>query len=125
VAECFGSSVRVPAISSESPSSDAARASEMANERTIGYRSFASFALACFKRVGVFPGGKEVFVGSQQPSIRIAKLPFRYRWTVGCQLNLVAVAPFVPLLLSSAQHIRAPVVEENLRNSPAANGSSY
>jgi hypothetical protein len=35
VAECFGSSVRVPAISSESPSSDAARASEMANERTI------------------------------------------------------------------------------------------
>src|SRR6266446_10766741 len=36
VAECFGSSVRVPAISSESPSSDAARAREMANERTIG-----------------------------------------------------------------------------------------
>ena len=36
VTECFGSSVRVPAISSESPSSDAARASEMANERTIG-----------------------------------------------------------------------------------------
>ena len=72
-----------------------------------------------------FPEGKEVFVGSQQRSIRIPKLPFRYRWTVGCQLNLVAIAPFVPLLLSSAQHIRAPVVEENLRNSPAATGSSY
>jgi hypothetical protein len=35
VAECFGSSVRIRAISSEIPASDAARASDMATGRTI------------------------------------------------------------------------------------------
>jgi hypothetical protein len=47
VAECFGSSVRVPRISSESPSSNAARASEMANERTIGQDFPSPLRCAC------------------------------------------------------------------------------
>ena len=94
-------------------------------EEEGGIAALHPYALACFRRVGVFPEDKEVFVGSQQHSVRIAKLPFRYRWTVGCQLNLVAIAPFVPLLLSSAQHIRVPVGEESFRSFPAATGSSY
>ncbi len=56
--------------------------------------------------------------------IKLAKLPFRYRW-MGCQPNLVGAVPFLPLLPSSAQHMRALVAAENLRNSPAATGSSY
>jgi hypothetical protein len=55
----------------------------------------------------------------------LAKLPFRYRAMMGCQPNLVGVVPFLPPLLSSAQHMRAPVVAETLRNSQAATGSSY
>src|ERR1700757_5174281 len=58
-------------------------------------------------------------------SIMLAKLPFRYRSMMGCQPNLVGVVPFLPPLLSSAQHMRALVVAETLRNSQAANGSSY
>src|ERR1019366_3899090 len=54
-----------------------------------------------------------------------AKLRFHHSRSFGCQLNLVGVVLFVPLLRSSARHIRAPVAEENLRNSPAAIGSSY
>ena len=49
----------------------------------------------------------------------IAKLPRN----VGCQPNLVGVPPFVPPLRSFAQHIRAPVVEENLQNAPATTGN--
>jgi hypothetical protein len=59
----------------------------------------------------------------QRRSIVIAKPPFRYRWTVGCQPDLVGALPFVPLLRSSAQHIRAPVAEENLRSAPATTGN--
>jgi hypothetical protein len=47
VTECFGSFVRVRAISSESPSSDAARASEMADERTIGQDRPSPLQSAC------------------------------------------------------------------------------
>ena len=45
---------------------------------------------------------------SQRHSIVIAKPPFHYGWTVGCQPNLVGVVPFVPPFLSSVQRIRAP-----------------
>jgi hypothetical protein len=55
----------------------------------------------------------------------IAKLPSHHSRRLRCQPNLVGAAPFVPLLRSSAQRIRAPVVEENLHNSPTAAGSSY
>src|SRR6266478_1799974 len=64
-------------------------------------------------------------LGSQRPSIVIATLLSRYRWMAGCQLNLAGVVPFVPLFLSSVQRMRAPVVEENSHNSPAAIGSWY
>jgi transcriptional regulator GlxA family with amidase domain len=64
-------------------------------------------------------------VAEPAPSIMLAKLPFRYRSMVGCQPNLAGVVPFLPPLLSSAQHMRAPVVAETLRNSQAATGSSY
>ena len=90
--------------------------------------------------IGVFPCyDREVFEsrtvqsyqqcpgGAWQPaaSTIIAKLRFHHSRSFGCQLNLVGVVLFVPLLRSSARHIRAPVAEENLRNSPAAIGSSY
>jgi hypothetical protein len=52
VTECFGSSVRVPAISSESPSSDAARASEMAKERTIGYDAPRRYGVLVLAQAG-------------------------------------------------------------------------
>jgi hypothetical protein len=55
----------------------------------------------------------------------LAKLAFRYRSMMGYQPNLAGVVPFRPLLLSSAQHMRAPVLAETLRNSQAATGSSY
>jgi hypothetical protein len=88
---------------------------------TSRYCSFARSALASF-RMGMlgsaFSGGKEVVIAT-------AKLPFRHRLMMGCQPSLVGVVPFLPLLLSSAQHMRAPVVEENRRNSQAATGSSY
>ena len=74
--------------------------------------------------VGVFPEERKSLL-QPAPSIMLAKLPFRYRSMMGCQPNLVGVVPFLPLLLSSAQHMRAPVVEETLRNSQAATGSSY
>ena len=54
-----------------------------------------------------------------------AKLHSHHSRRLACQLNLVEAAPFGPLLRSSAQHIRAPVVEGNLRNSLAAAGSLY
>lgn len=54
-----------------------------------------------------------------------AKLHSHQSRRLGCQLNLVEVAPFGPLLRSSARHIRAPVVEGNLRNSLVAAGSLY
>jgi hypothetical protein len=63
--------------------------------------------------------------GGQRHWLVIARPPFHYRWTEGCQPNLVGVVPFAPLFLSSVERIRAPVVEGNLRNSPAASGSWY
>src|SRR4029450_549933 len=59
------------------------------------------------------------------PSPFLAKLPSHHRRSLGCQLNPVSDAPFVPLFLSSARHIRDPVGGENFRSSPAASGSSY
>ena|SRR5580698_10263515 len=59
----------------------------------------------------------------QRHSIMIAKPPFHYRWTVGCQPNPVGVLPFVLPLRSSAQRIRAPVAEENLRSARATTGN--
>ena len=52
----------------------------------------------------------ESIVGLTVPeAVREVKLPFRYRWMVECRPNLAGVVPFLPLLLSSAQRIRAPV----------------
>jgi hypothetical protein len=68
--------------------------------------------------IGIFRRGKEVIIA-------IAKLPFRRRLVMGCQPNPVGVVPFLPLLLSSVQHMRAPVAAENRRNSQAATWSSY
>ena len=63
--------------------------------------------------------------GQPSPSTMLAKLLFRHRLMMGCQPNLVGVVPFLPLLLSSAQHMRAPVEAETLRSSQAVSGSSY
>jgi len=52
VTECFGSFVRVPAISSESLSSDATRASEMADERTIGQDRPCRYSLLVLAQAG-------------------------------------------------------------------------
>ena len=52
----------------------------------------------------------------------IARLPFHYRWSLGCQLSLAGVAPFVPMLPVSAQHTRGPVAVGNPRSSVAAGG---
>src|SRR5256885_7226143 len=55
---------------------------------------------------------------------RVSKLPFHRCWRLSCQLNLVGVAPSVPMLPLSAQHIRGPVVVEIPRSSAAAGGHS-
>src|SRR5205823_5170429 len=49
---------------------------------------------------------------------------FHRCWRLSCQLNLVGVAPSVPILPLSAQHIRGPVVVEIPRSSAAAGGHS-
>src|ERR1700737_4513929 len=51
-----------------------------------------------------------------QPSHRCGSL--------GCQLNLVGVAPFLPMLPLSAQHIRGLAAVEIPRTSLAAGGRS-
>src|SRR5208282_2049712 len=49
----------------------------------------------------------------------VAKLPSHHCWSLSCQLNLGGVAPFVPMLPLSAQHIRGLVVVEIPRSSEA------
>ena len=90
--------------------------------------SFTYSALACFW-MGMSGSAFSTVEGNPcyqpAPSVMLAKLPFRHRSMMGCQPNLVGVVPFLPPLLASAQHMRAPVVAETLRNSQAATGSSY
>ena len=57
MAECFGSSVKVPAISSESPSSNAARASEMADERTISKIAPRGYGVLVLAQAGAEDAG--------------------------------------------------------------------
>ncbi len=75
-------------------------------------------------RGGSFSRGRNIR-RQPSPSTMLAKLLFRHRLMMGCQPNLVGVVPFLPLLLSSVQHMRALVEAEILRSSQAASGSSY
>src|SRR3979490_2007874 len=51
-------------------------------------------------------------------------LPSHRRGSLGCQLSLVAIAPFVPTLPLFAQHIRDLAVAEIRHNFAAASGRS-
>src|SRR5215813_10748316 len=96
------------------------------------YYSLAYSALTCF-RSGTsrhFEVGEGILTSlrcarAAQRYRNIARLPAHQVRRRGSRPNLVGAALFVSLLLSSAQHIRAPVVGEILHNFPATSGRLY